>query len=128
MLKQLAPLLKRAKKDKDIVAVMLFGSAARGEKYRDIDVALVLRAGIDSGSMFDKRLDYLGEFSNLDIQIFNQLPLYIRQRILKEGKILLQNDTDALYDIAFDTIRAYEDFKSIYEGYLEAIENQYATA
>ncbi len=127
MLKQLKPLIQKAKKDKDIVAVMLFGSAARGEKYRDIDVALVLRAGMDSGSMFDKRLDYLKEFSNLDIQIFNQLPLYIRQRILKEGKILLQNDTDALYDIAFDTIRAYEDFKPIYEGYLEAIENQYVT-
>ncbi|MFB0561374.1 MAG: nucleotidyltransferase domain-containing protein, partial [Candidatus Lokiarchaeia archaeon] len=40
--KVLEELVKKAERDKDILAVMLFGSYARGEPARDIDVCLVL--------------------------------------------------------------------------------------
>lgn len=117
-------LLKQAAADEDVMAVVLFGSAARGELSRgsDIDICLVLRLkrwGIDE--LARKRFEYL--HFDLDIKLFQQLPLYVRSRVLKEGKVLLVKDEDQLYEIAIRTAKEFEDFKHIYRAYLEAIAN-----
>lgn len=119
MTERLTPLLRRAQEDTSVLAVLLFGSAARGESgpASDIDICLVLRPGVD---MSKKRLEYLTHF-DLDIQIFQQLPLYVRRRVLKEGRVLLSKDDDALYELALRTARAFEDFKHLYREYLEAV-------
>ena len=119
----LTALLARAEQDPEVLAVILFGSRARGEDIpdSDIDICLVLEPRSYSDLELSKRkLDYLAEF-DLDIHIYQQLPLYIRHRVLKEGKILFCRDEDALYDLAFRTIREHEDFKHIYREYLEEI-------
>lgn len=116
-------ILTKAKKDVDVVAVFLFGSRARGESApgSDIDVCLILRPGNYSPMILNqKRLSYLKE-GNADVHIFSQLPLYIRHRVLKEGKILLCQDEDLLYEIAFRTVQAFEDFRHLYYGYLEEL-------
>jgi len=116
-------ILAKAKEDAEVVAVLLFGSWARSESTSgsDVDICLVLRPGnYDSSALFQKRLSYLKE-SNADVHIFSQLPLYIRQRVLREGKVLLCRDEDLLYEIAFRTAQAFEDFKHIYHSYLEEI-------
>jgi predicted nucleotidyltransferase len=116
-------ILAKTRDDPEIVAVFLFGSQARAESDAgsDIDLCLVLRPGnYDSLTLFRKRLDYLKE-GGADVHIFSELPLYIRQRILKEGRVLLCQDEDALYEIAFRTAQAFEDFKHIYYGYLEEV-------
>ncbi len=121
MLKQLKPLIETAKKDKDVVAVMLFGSAARGEKYRDIDVALVLYPKVCSlDEISEAHLKYAAISDALDVSVFQGLPLYIQKRILKEGKIILCKNEDALYDVVFASIRAFEDFMPKYKIFLEA--------
>ena len=105
------------------MAILLFGSRARGEATpaSDMDICLVLCPGkYDGKTLSQKRLSYLKE-SDADIHIFSQLPLYIRRRVLKEGKILLCHDEDALYEIAFKTAQAFEDFKHIYYGYLKEL-------
>jgi len=116
-------ILTKAKKDADVVAVFLFGSRARGGFVpgSDTDVCLVLRPG-NYGPMVlhQKRLSYLKE-GNDDVHVFSQLPLYIRRRVLKEGKILLCQDDDLLYEIAFRTAQAFEDFRHLYYGYLEEL-------
>jgi predicted nucleotidyltransferase len=116
-------ILTKAKKDADVVAVFLFGSRARGGSVpgSDADVCLVLRPG-NYGPMVvhQKRLSYLKE-GNADVHVFSQLPLYIRRRVLKEGKILLCQDDDLLYEIAFRTAQAFEDFRHLYYGYLEEL-------
>jgi hypothetical protein len=66
-----------------------------------------------------KRWEYLR--FDLDIKIFQQLPLYVRRRVLKEGIVLLVKDEDQLYELAFRTAKEFEDFKHIYRDYLEAI-------
>jgi predicted nucleotidyltransferase len=114
-------ILTKARKDRDVVAVFLFGSRARGESVpgSDTDVCLLLRPGkYDPMVLQQKRLSYLGE-SSADVHIFSQLPLYIRHRVLKEGKILLCQDEDLLYELAFRTAQAFEDFRHLYYGYLE---------
>lgn len=116
-------ILIEAKRDPDVAAVLLFGSRARGESVpgSDTDVCLVLRPGnYGPMTLHRKRLSYLKE-GGADVRIFSQLPLYIRRRVLKEGKILLCRDDDLLYEIAFRTAQAFEDFRHLYYGYLEEL-------
>ncbi len=109
--------------DKEVIAVLLFGSYARGEKYRDIDICLVLDKKYDNLQMSKKRLNYAALVSSkIDIQIFQQLPLYIRKRILKEMKVLQCKNEDLLYEIAFATIKEFVYYEKIYNTHLKAIE------
>ena len=114
-------LIARAQADEDVLAVMLFGSAARGEATpaSDVDLCLVLQPPAAERKA-EKRLEYLGEF-DLDVQVFQALPLPIRRRVLKEGRVLLSKDEDALYDLALRTAKEFDDFRHIYEAYLEAV-------
>jgi hypothetical protein len=118
-------LLDIAKQDKDVIAVLLFGSTAREEQHpeSDIDICLVLipqKKPYDNLYMSHKRLEYLSQ-SDMDIQIYQQMPLYIKTRILKEGKILFVENENLLYDIAIKTVKEFEDFKHIYNSYLEEV-------
>lgn len=114
-------IINKARKDKNILAVIVFGSFARKERYSDIDVCLVLKERQKNIEMSKTKIKYLKGFPAFDIQIFQQLPLYIRIRILKEGKILFCSNTDMLYDMAFATIKEFGDYKHIYDSYLEGV-------
>ena len=112
-----------AKKDSEVLAVALFGSHLKG-KGRDIDICIFLRKKLTNLEMSKKRLSFLSGLSDkFDINIFQQLPLYIRKRILKEGKILFCKDEDVLYDLAFSTIKEFEFYEKLYNMYLKGIEN-----
>lgn len=113
-------LLSLVKKDKEIVAVLLFGSHARGHARptSDIDVCLVLR---NEENSFGKRIEYSALSNNIDVQVFQTMPLYIKARVLKEGKVLHCKDEDFLYEIAIDTIKDFEQFKKAYTTYLERL-------
>lgn len=117
--RELEELLARARTDRDIAAVLLFGSAARGEPFRDIDVALV--AAPDRGvDLFDLRMRYLSEVGDrVDVQVYQSLPLHVRTRVLRDARILHALDEDALYALAFADARAWERFRPFYEEYLE---------
>ena len=112
--------------DQDILAVFLFGSAARGEEGpgSDVDVCLVLAESVaaDALAASRKRLDYLAA-SDLDVRVFQEVPLYIRHRILKEGQLLFMREegADSLYGLALRTAREFERFKPIYREYLEQV-------
>ncbi len=113
---------RKAERDKDVLAVIIFGSYARGEKHRDIDVCIVLKKELSNYLMSKKRLDY-SSVSGLDIHIFQQLPLYIRVRVLKEGRVLLCKDIDMLYDLASLTVREFAYFRPRYKEYLKAVKH-----
>src|SRR5688500_9462555 len=119
----LRDIVKRAEGDTVVLAVILFGSTARGERHHisDVDVCLVLAPGTYSPeASMEIRLQYLAA-SAADIQIFQHLPSYMRQRVLKDGEVLLCRDLDALYDVALRTVRAFADFKPLYDRYLDEI-------
>lgn len=118
-------LLKLVKQDNEILAVILFGSFAQGDfsSKSDIDICFVMeKDNFLSEEFFQKRLNYL-KFFDMDIQIFQQLPLYIRIRILKEGRTLFCRNEAKLYEIAFRTISEFADFEHIYRDYLKEVEN-----
>src|SRR5512139_3434520 len=122
---QIDRLLRRAADDPEVLAVLLFGSTARGEAraQSDVDVCLVLTAAPRSRVRAEeKRMAYLGDV-DLDVQVFQSLPLYVRTRVLRDGRVLFCRDEDALYDAAFATIRAFERFERTYRAYLEEVEH-----
>ncbi len=118
-----ARLVARATKDPEVLAVLLFGSRARGDASpnADFDVCLVLgatpRSDLDRA---EKRLEYLAE-GDLDVAVFQSLPLHIRSRVLKEGTVLYARDEEALYAVAIRTARAWEGFRHIHRQYLDEV-------
>jgi uncharacterized protein len=111
----------RIRKDKKVLAVLLFGSYARKQNYaRDIDLCVMLDGSYSDFDMSRKRLDYLKYAKDkFDIQIFQLLPLNIRVKILKEGKLLYSKDEKRIYDVAYSTIKDYNLFEPHYKDYIE---------
>jgi len=120
--KNVQGLINLAKKNPQVLAVGLFGSFARGEKYRDIDVCIFLKpSNYLPKNLSRLRFHYTLSNEKYDVQVFQQLPIYIRKRILKDAKILYCRDMDLLYDLYFMTLRQFEDYRPYYEKYLEGI-------
>lgn len=116
------PLLSEVKSDPEVLSIILFGSHARqeGSSISDVDIAIVLMPEAYSRyELSRKRLSYLERFPGLDIHVFQGLPLQICRRVLKEGEILWVRDEDLLYDLAYRTIRKWEDFRPYYEMIVE---------
>jgi uncharacterized protein len=112
-------LLARAAHDPDVAAVLLYGSAARGEPSpRDTDVAIVQAPG-SRLDPFDLRLRYAPEDERLDVQVFQDLPLHVRVRVLRDASPLLVRDEDATYEAAFAALREWDSFRPFVEAYLE---------
>ncbi|NIQ06092.1 MAG: nucleotidyltransferase domain-containing protein [Candidatus Korarchaeota archaeon] len=43
MIREVESVVRKAQKDDDVLATILFGSYVRGERYSDIDICLVLQ-------------------------------------------------------------------------------------
>ena len=119
-------LVGKARQDQDVLAIIVFGSCARGDDgpTSDLDICLVLQPKDYSNlKLSHKRLEYLTFCSSLglDIHIYQQLPVYIRKRVLKEGEILFCRDEEVLYELSFRTAQEFDDFKHIYYSYLEEV-------
>ena len=115
--------LDRARRDPAVLAVILFGSHARADASvaSDLDLCLVLASdSISSLEMSRVRLVYLAEGA-ADIVIFQQLPLHVKSRVLKEGRVLFVRDEDALYGVAIRAARAFEGFRHRYRAYLDEV-------
>lgn len=120
--KGLDRLLQQVRVDMNVCAVFLFGSFAKGisNSLSDVDVCIVLNDKLDDLTMSHKKLEYLS-LVDYDISIFQQLPLYIRQRVIREGRVLFCGNEDRLYELVFKTIKEFKDFKPIYDEYLEGV-------
>lgn len=122
---QIQKCLSMAKKDPDVLAVLLFGSRTQKRSVHpesDIDLCLVLKPSAYTALVLSrKKIHYLELGGDLDIQIFQQLPLHLKQRILQAGKILYCSDQDALYHQAYLTIRQFSRLSLFYESYFKAV-------
>jgi predicted nucleotidyltransferase len=92
--------------------ILLYGSTVEGRANAesDIDLAVYYEGTPDDASMFRYLALQALDDPRYDLWIFRQLPLYIRVQALR-GKILYCPDLPFLYDIAYETIRDYDDFK-----------------
>ncbi len=113
-------IIERAKKDEDILAVVVYGSYARHEDYNDIDVSLALcKSKVGKINSLKKEIEY--SEPGLDVHIFQDLPLYIQARVLEEGIIYHVKNEDEYYDLVFYTLRVWGDFRPRFEMILEGV-------
>lgn len=120
--KKITKLLKKIKEVKGfekVKFIILYGSTATNQRRKtsDIDICIYYDGAPDEASKFRHRL--LSElFDDIyDIQIFEQLPLYVRKEVLK-GEIIYSKDMRFLYDVAMKTIKQFEDFKHRFYDYI----------
>jgi predicted nucleotidyltransferase len=100
-----------------VVFIMNYGSYANNTFHNgsDIDLCIYYNGPLEERQKF--RLSMLSDLNDIfDVQIFQDLPLYIRKDVLK-GKLLYSRDK-SIYDIAKNTIEDFDDFK---RGYYDAI-------
>lgn len=99
--------------------VILFGSYSQNKqnKLSDIDFAVYYNG--DSKQRFKFRLKLLTKLPDkFDVQIFQDLPLYVRIETLK-GKLIYAKDETFAYDVAYQTMKDYEEgLKKYYEDYI----------
>jgi len=97
----------------DVIAVILFGSRARGDAYpfSDYDIAVVLKKGASR-----RGIESLSG-KNVDVVVFNDLPPYMKYSILKEGKILAVRDKNAFEAAKQRAILEFLDVAMMYRRY-----------
>lgn len=104
---------------KKVEFIFLFGSVSekKDNKLSDIDFA-VFHSGTKK-ERFKFRIKLLAKLSDkYDVQIFQDLPLYVRINVLK-GKLIYSKDEQFAYDKIYETIKLFEDYKKYYYDYLE---------
>jgi len=92
--------------------IILYGSVAAGRARDDSDIDLCIYYDGDREEAARFRLAALSELADdrYDIQIFSHLPLYVRMEVLR-GRVLYSTDERFVYDVAYRTIRDFDDFK-----------------
>lgn len=92
--------------------IILYGSVAEGRarESSDIDLCIYYDGNPEEGERF--RFFALSELfdDRYAIQIFGNLPLYVRMEVLR-GRIVYCPDERFLYDVALETIREFDAFK-----------------
>lgn len=111
--------VRASKEFKKVEFIILYGSVAAGRanKLSDVDVCVYFGGGKDEAFDFQVKLSY---DEKIDVQMFQQLPLYVRIEVLK-GKVLYAKSKRFVYDVAYRTIQEFEDFKPYYYEYINAI-------
>jgi len=97
------------------------GSFFSQEKFRDIDVAIYLKA--TPAELLPVELDLEEKLYNIvqypvDVRILNGAPLSFRYNVIKYGKRLAVTDDDARCDFEEATISNYFDFAPYRKMYL----------
>ena len=92
--------------------IILYGSVAEGRSRESSDIDLCIYYDGDREEAARFRFAALSKLADdrYDIQIFSHLPLYLRTEVLR-GKVVYCPDERFLYDVAYRTIREFDDFK-----------------
>ncbi len=105
--------------EEDVVALIVFGSLARGDlkPLSDIDLSVLLDKSLDKTDRFNKHLDLIGKISDffhtdeIDIIILNDAPIRFVVEILNSGKRLFERDRDQLINFYEKNTKIFLDFK-----------------
>lgn len=98
------------KKYKDVEAIYLFGSYAKNTQkpISDIDICVITKKKISSKI----RSEILSSGSKkIDISIFWDLPIIVKSKVFKEGKLLYSKNDEFITETLVKTMKEFIDFK-----------------
>ncbi len=96
---------------KDVLAILLYGSAAKGDETprSDIDICIVAPDCQDRYNLLTEVFRKLDVFSKkYDIRIFEELPLYIQIQIIQKNEIIYAKDIYELYEYFYNFRKLWE--------------------
>jgi predicted nucleotidyltransferase len=98
--------------------IIHYGSTRRATDlpHSDIDLCLYFDGDNQEASHFRHTVLSLPGAARFDVQIFRQLPLYVRMEVLK-GQVVFAPDMRFVYDTAVSSIREYDDFRHRLDDY-----------
>lgn len=110
--------------DPDIAAIYLFGSRAGSHPgpRSDVDLAIVLRTGLDDTARWQKRLDLTADACRrlgtdaVDLVLLEDAPTVLGQRVLARGVLLADREPRRRVQVAERIMRQYLD-----EAYLRRV-------
>ena len=96
---------------KRVVFILLFGSQARGDARPDSDIDLAVYYDGNKKERFQFRIRASGELPpNVDLHIFQDLPLYVIHQAIREGKLIYVGNREKTMSVLLKTSREAEDF------------------
>jgi len=102
----------------EVLLAIIYGSFIRGGEFRDVDLAVYLKPGVDPlryaldlEGMLEEALGY-----PVDVKPLNEAPAWFTKRVLEEGRVLLDRVgvVERLYLKALDeeqTLHAHVDYE-----------------
>lgn len=120
--------LKAVFKENGVFFAYLFGSQALNSATdkSDIDIAVMLPLSTNKEERFETRLKLMSEVSKIfkkdsDVIILNDTrSLFFKYVIMKEGKIIYQENEASVADFESKTLGMYFDFRPFLENYNKA--------
>ncbi len=107
-----------------LIAAVLYGSAAEGIPFRDLDIALVVDRAVHPA---EKDWDLMNDVADLlsplvpvpvDVRVVNDAPLALRYRVVF-GRPLLVRDEETYEEFTARSWDLYLDFEPVSRRYLE---------
>jgi len=107
---ELAKKINNIKKNKKIMAVYLFGSSVNNKQNPLSDIDICIFGEFNSIEKNEIERNFSEKY---DLSFFNELPIWIKIRVLKEGRALYIKNKDEMFRISLNTMKEYEDFKPL---------------
>ena len=112
--KQLVTILEELAENPIVNAIIIFGSRVTGrpKPYSDIDICVIT---MDRPKRSDK--EEIGSFSarNIDLSIFDDLPVFVRFSVFQTGHVIFVRDKLRLDSLKVKTLIQYHDFQPFLE-------------
>ncbi len=108
-------LIDDLKRWKEVQAIYLFGSYAKGKQtpFSDLDLAVMIQENKNL-----KKIETevgLSSSPDTDVVPFHRLPLYIQFEVFKFGKLLFVKNKKSLIELKIKVLDEYLDQSSLYE-------------
>jgi predicted nucleotidyltransferase len=121
--------------DDRIEALWLSGSRARGEgdALSDVDLAVLARADLDPSAVWNGQLEWTSHAvealgtDEVAVQVVNQLPVALRDPILRDARLLWARSPEIAVDFGARTLKEYLDLKPYLARYDDDLLRQAAT-
>jgi hypothetical protein len=107
-MQHITPLIRELSLKEEVIALLLFGSVARGQarSISDIDLCIVTPRDLSQPDRWDL-LSYGAE--KIDVNLFWDLPITIRFRVIREGRVMFLKRPLQFHRIKAETVREYLD-------------------